>query len=78
MESLVVGDCRISNRGLQHLQKLPNLTELRILLTQVTDEGLKELAGFKNLKKLSLSSIWITDEAVDQLQKELPDLVILR
>jgi hypothetical protein len=54
------------------------LTELRILLTQVTDKGLKELAGFKNLKKLSLSSIWITDEAVDQLQKELPDLVILR
>jgi hypothetical protein len=46
---------KITNAGLEELQRLPNLTELNLSSCDLTDNGLVYLAKLKKLKRLNLS-----------------------
>jgi internalin A len=65
LESLSLdGVPRVTDEGLVHLQKSPNLAELRLSGTQVTDEGLAYLSGLKQLWSIGLSDTLVTDVGV--------------
>jgi Leucine-rich repeat (LRR) protein len=69
---------RVTNDGLAHLAKLPNLKVLYLMNTQITDQGLPHLYFMKPLKELALDSIRISDDAYQQLKRELPQTLITR
>ncbi|MDA1274523.1 MAG: hypothetical protein O2960_10805 [Verrucomicrobia bacterium] len=68
----------VTDAGLPHLQALVNLRYLNLYGTSVSDAGLENLKGLKSLKSLYLWQTKVTDEGVSGLQKELPDLEIVR
>ena len=60
--------CPITDAGLQKLAALlPNVSQLTLEETKLTDEGLRHLAGFKSLRQIHLSGENITDAAVEAL-----------
>jgi len=61
-----------------NLKGLTNLQSLDLYDTQVTDAGLVHLAGLTNLGWLYLHGTQVTDAGVAELQKALPNCVIIR
>jgi Leucine-rich repeat (LRR) protein len=75
LQYLFVTNTKISN--LEPLMGLMHLKELQISNTQVSN--LKPLNGLKNLQKLELRKCQnVTNEQVEELQKALPKLKIIR
>lgn len=68
----------ITDNGLAHLKSLVNLRYLNLYGTSVSDEGLESLKGLVNLKSLYLWQTKVSDEGVSKLQKDLPELEIVR
>jgi hypothetical protein len=62
--------------GLKELANVPNLTELGLMASQITDEGLQELAKLKNLYGLNLGGTKVTKAGVAALRKALPNCQI--
>ncbi len=63
----------ITNEGIRHLARLPNLRSLDVRRSRVTDEGLAHLRGVKTLESLELPDEGISDRGLAYLS-ELPRL----
>ena len=63
----------VTDKGLEYLARLTNLTYLNIGETQVSDLGLEHLAALSNLEDLNLGGIRISGAGLDVL-KLLPKL----
>lgn len=57
----------ITDEGLRHLAKCPNLKRLQISLSQVTDEGVRALRTCANLEWLDLPFSRVTGEGLESL-----------
>lgn len=66
---LKIGSTRITDRGLQRLDKLTNLTRLSMEHTAITDEGLTVLTSFKHLVYLNLVGTQVTDKGLSPITK---------
>jgi hypothetical protein len=76
---LALPDTRITDAGLKNLQGLDNLEDLGMPFCKgITDKGLKYLRNLKKLKELNVGGTKVTDRGVAQLQKDLPNLYIIR
>jgi hypothetical protein len=77
-ESLNIHDSSLSDSGLVHLKGLTNLRVVLLYRTQVSDAGLVHLKGLTNLSFLQLDGTRVTDVGVEELQRALPGLRIIR
>lgn len=75
---LSLSDTSITDAGLAQLGQMAGLVELGLRGTKVTDAGLQYLVGLEGLGTLDLSETGVSDQRVDQLQKTLPKLRIIR
>lgn len=71
----LIGD-QVDNAAIAPLANIPNLVELNLANTKVTDEGLASIAGLTNLTHLHLENTAITDAGLAHL-KGLSNLVYL-
>lgn len=71
----LIGD-QVDNAVIAPLANIPNLVELNLANTKVTDEGLVSIAGLTNLTHLHLENTAITDAGLAHL-KGLSNLVYL-
>jgi hypothetical protein len=62
----------------KELSALPNLSNLILWGTAVSDTGLKELAVLTNLANLNLGATRVTDTGVKELRKALPGCTLVR
>ena len=78
LQRLDLGGTQVTDAGLAHLK---GLTELQILNLgpnlDVTDTGLANLKGLDKLDTLDLSLTKVTDAGVKDIQKSLPNCVII-
>lgn len=66
---LKLGNCKqLTDEGVRHLAKLPNLRELDLSQTRVTDDGLKVLRELPALRSLSLVMTMVTDAGLVHLE----------
>lgn len=76
---LALPETHITDAGLKNLQGLVNLESLGMPFCKgVTDKGLVYLRNLKKLKELNVGGTRVTDKGVAQLQKDLPNLYIIR
>jgi len=68
---------KITDAGLRDVAKLEQLRVFSLSETQITDEGLKEVAKLQQLERLNLHDTKITAAGVAELQKALPECLIL-
>jgi hypothetical protein len=71
-----LGDCRITDAGLVHLNGFQNLELLDLQNSQVTARGVEQLSGLKKLKALWLSATAVTDAEKTRLRQALPNAAI--
>jgi serine/threonine protein kinase/Leucine-rich repeat (LRR) protein len=64
LTTVVLGDTKLSDPGLELLAPIPKLAKLYIANTKVTNRGLQHLAHCKNLMLLYLDQTAITDEGL--------------
>ena len=57
----------IQDSSLRHLTRLTELTELRIIKSEITDVGLKQIGQLTNLQSLVLPGTKITDQGLPEL-----------
>ena len=76
LQSLDLGDTKITDGGLEYLKGLTNLETLDLMKTQVTDIGLERLTGLNQLRELDLRGTKVTDAGVKELQQALPNCKI--
>lgn len=55
-------------KAVPHLKELPDLRELQLGFTKVTDKGLAHLKDLKHLKGLGLAGTAVTDKGLEQLK----------
>ena len=77
LQVLVLTSTRITDRGLGHLAGLSKLQELYLSNTQITDTGLTHFKHLSELRKLLLDGTHVTKSGVAELQKALPDCIIV-
>lgn len=65
---LDLANTKITDRGLQTIAGLENLTRLHLARTQVSDQGLSSLAACKQLAFLNLFDTRVSDEGLQHLQ----------
>lgn len=73
LESLSVGDTRITDASLAYFANFELLRFLNLEKTSVTDAGASYLSGLKNLDTLSLCGTAVSDASIDTLL-QLPRL----
>jgi hypothetical protein len=80
LRSLLLGGTRVTDAGLEHVKGLTSLEVLDLDLTDITDAGLEHLKGSaaQNLKQLHVAGTRASDAGVDELQRALPKLEIIR
>ena len=66
----------ITNECIVYLKQLPELEQLNLYGTNISDEGLKQLASFKKLSVLYLWKTKVTATGVEQFKKERPDVKV--
>ena len=77
LQVLVLTSTRITDRGLMHLAGLSRLQELYLSNTQITDAGLAYFEQLSELRKLLIDGTRVTKSGVAELQKALPDCIIV-
>jgi hypothetical protein len=73
----VSGNQHLTDAGLVHLRRLPNLETLWLGGEAITDKGLAHLAGNTTLRVLGLAELAMTEQAAEQIAT-LPNLEVLR
>jgi hypothetical protein len=76
LQSVELGDIRVTDAGLKHLEKMTDLRDWGLFGTSVSDAGLAHLAGLRSLQSVELGDTRVTDAGVQELQKALPDAKI--
>lgn len=66
---LRLSDTQITDKAIDEIVKLKNLTRIHLENTKITDNGLLKLANLKNLEYLNLIGTQITDSGLKQLSK---------
>jgi hypothetical protein len=77
LRALFLDGAQVTDVGLVALEEMTQLQDLDISKTHVTDVGLDSLKSLKNLRHLSISNTEVTVVGVAELQKALPDCVIV-
>ncbi|MFG0287068.1 MAG: transcriptional regulator [Rhodopirellula sp. JB044] len=77
LDTVLIDQGVVTDKGLDIIAQLPDLEHLRLRLSPVTDEGIVSLTASKKLWLLNLPHSRITTEGVRKLQK-LPKLKQLR
>jgi len=72
LKDLSLGFTRISDRGIEHIARLP-LVKLNLIETRITDRGLSGIARIRSLAVLSVASTGVTDRGMIYL-KDLENL----
>jgi hypothetical protein len=70
-----VGDRELADLAVR-MERFPNLQEISLEGTKVTDRGLQHLSGLKQLERLKLNNTKVTEAGKVALQRELPTLEI--
>ena len=76
LTSLTLCGTRVSDEGLQALDKFRSLQQLDLNMTDVTDDGLPALAKLGRLTSVDLSHTLVTPGGVKRLQRARPALRI--
>lgn len=77
LESLWLSQTFVTDKGLAALQPLaPNLRNLYLEGTKISDDGLRHLSEFRHLDSLYLEGCDVSVEAVEELAESLPDCQI--
>lgn len=71
-------DTAITDAGMVHFKNLTHLRDLQLDRTRVGDAGLAHLRGLKGLRMVWISGTRVTDDGVLDLERELPDVYVLR
>jgi len=66
----------LTDAGLSHLSKVPNLLDLNLAGTKITDAGLKQIGAISSLERLNLNNTKVTDAGLGSL-KGLKNLTYL-
>lgn len=79
LETLDLSRLPLTDRGLETLASLnlPELSELNIAYTEVTDTGLQHLGKMKNLSNVSVNFTKVTEEGAMEIKKQIPSLQVL-
>ncbi len=75
-----VSICRenhLTGKGLSHLSRIPQLQEVRVCEVPLGDADLQELRDLKQVRMLTLKRTNVTTAGAKQLQKALPNCLIL-
>jgi hypothetical protein len=67
----------ISDKSLDQLAALTELTDLSLDTATITDAGVEKLAGMKGLKRLNLYHTLLTDKGYEQLKAALPSCEVV-
>jgi hypothetical protein len=78
LESLVVHPSTVTDAGLVHLRELTSLSILSLAGTRVSDAGLAHLKGLTKLKTLLITGVDFSDSIVEELNKAIPMLEVVR
>ena len=65
-------DTKVTDAGMEHLNDIPTLKELRLNGDRVTDKGVQKLTKLKGLTKLSLGRTKVTPAGVNAFKKAVP------
>jgi len=68
----LIGNKLADDESLKALHVLPNLSDLTLYETRITDAGLVHLQHLHNLRRIDLRRTSVTEAAVAALQKQLP------
>ena len=68
LDTLVLSGTNVTDSHLRHIVDLPNLRDLRLCRTQVSDSGVGLLRKTQRLTRLSLSGTAITDDGLKHLK----------
>ena len=66
----------VSDGGVWALAALPNLREISLNGTKLTDETAKALKSFPSLRFVDLRNTWISEVAAAKLRNARPDLTV--
>ena len=77
IDAVDLNDTQITDGGLVHLKGMTKLQVLALKRTKVTDAGLVHLKGLTSLKTVDVAETQVTDAGVAELQKALPDCIII-
>jgi hypothetical protein len=78
LRTLELGSTRITDAGLTNLKGLTSLQTLDLSRTGVSDAGLAALKGLNQLQRLVLTGTQVTNAGVQDLQRALPRVNIVR
>ena len=78
LKSLQFKSPAITDASAAHLKKLPRLQTLSLEQAALTDAGLAKLKALTSLEELNLKGTKVTDAGVDDFQKALPKVKVLR
>ncbi|MGB2165228.1 MAG: hypothetical protein ACPHYH_05230, partial [Flavobacteriaceae bacterium] len=67
----------VTNKGIEALQNLENLTELNLYGTRVSNAALNTLGQMESLKKLFLWNTRITAKAIADFKAQHPDVEVI-
>lgn len=73
IESLRLGESRVTDAGAIHLLGLSSLERLSLPKCRLSDEGLIRLAELKSLKFINRWGTRVTQQGVDEFKKSRPD-----
>jgi hypothetical protein len=76
LEWLYLRDGKISDAGLKYVKMLPNLEQLGLDGTDITEEGLAGLKGMQKLKHLQIRDTCIGQSEANRVHKALPNCFI--
>jgi len=65
VQFISLGECKVTDKGLNSVLNCTNITSLHLSRTGVTDETLKKLSGFKKLNSLSVDYTKVTAVGLD-------------
>ena len=78
--SVHLDDCPVTDDDLgvmrSVLDSMPNLHQLSLSKTQITDNGLKHLSGLTQVRSIDLRQTQVTPEGVARLQKHFPKCLL--
>src|SRR5262249_44837289 len=78
LKSLSIVGSQVTDKGLEHVERMTSLRWLYLGGTRITDGGLRHLKRLEHLEYLDLSGTKVTDEGVNELRLALPRLQRIR
>jgi hypothetical protein len=74
VQTLFLSGTQVTDQGLDHLTRLPQLEWLDLRDSSVTDAGLERLRGMRQLRMLRVQGSRVTRAGFERLQQSIPEL----